>query len=71
MKLKEPKLRAGDFLRSSSRTCTKTWDLRLALLAAGCVELPALDAVREQLKTAEARGHGDEDFIALAKVLGA
>ena len=31
----------------------------------------SLDAVREQLKTAEARGFGDEDFIALAKVLGA
>ncbi len=70
VKLKEPKLRAGDFSPQFSVKHLHK-DLRLASLAAGCVELPALDAVREQLKTAEARGHGDEDFIALSKVLGA
>jgi 3-hydroxyisobutyrate dehydrogenase-like beta-hydroxyacid dehydrogenase len=70
VKLKEPKLRAGDFSPQFSVKHLHK-DLRLASAAAGCVELPALDAVREQLKTAEARGLGDEDFIALAKVLGA
>lgn len=70
VKLKEPKLRAGDFSPQFSVKHLHK-DLRLASLAAGCAELPALDVVREQLKTAEARGHGDEDFIALAKVLGA
>jgi 3-hydroxyisobutyrate dehydrogenase and related beta-hydroxyacid dehydrogenases len=70
VKLKEPKLRAGDFSPQFSVKHLHK-DLRLASLAAGCAELPALDAVREQLKTAEARGFGDEDFIALNKVLGA
>ncbi len=70
VKLKEPKLRAGDFSPQFSVKHLHK-DLRLASAAAGCAELPALDVVREQLKTAEARGHGDEDFIALAKVLGA
>lgn len=70
VKLKEPKLRAGDFSPQFSVKHLHK-DMRLASLAAGCAELPALDAVREQLKTAEARGFGDEDFIALSKVLGA
>jgi 3-hydroxyisobutyrate dehydrogenase-like beta-hydroxyacid dehydrogenase len=70
VKLKEPKLRAGDYSPQFSIKHLHK-DIRLASAAAGCAELPALDAVREQLKTAEARGYGDEDFIALAKVLGA
>ncbi len=70
VKLKEPKLRAGDFSPQFSIKHLHK-DMRLASLAAGCAELPALDAVRERLKTAEARGYGDEDFIALAKVLDA
>lgn len=70
VKLKEPKLRAGDFSPQFSIKHLHK-DLRLASAAAGCAELPALDAAREQLKTAEARGLGDEDFCALAKVLGA
>lgn len=70
VKLKEPKLRGGDFSPQFSVKHLHK-DLRLASLAAGCAELPALDVVREQLKTAEARGHGEEDFIALTKVLGA
>ena len=36
---------------------------------AGCADLPVLDAVREALKTAEARGMGDEDFSAIIKLL--
>ena len=70
VKLKEPKLRADDFSPQFSVKHLHK-DLRLASAAAGCAELPALDVVREQLKTAEARGFGDEDFIALKKVLGA
>jgi len=70
VKLKEPKLRAGDYSPQFSIKHLHK-DLRLASLAAGCAEMPALDVVREQLKTAEARGFGDEDFIALTKVLGA
>lgn len=70
VKLKEPKLRAGDFAPQFSVKHLHK-DLRLASAAAGRVELPALDAVREQLKAAEARGLGDEDFCALQKVLGA
>jgi 3-hydroxyisobutyrate dehydrogenase-like beta-hydroxyacid dehydrogenase len=70
VKLKEPKLRAGDFSPQFSVKHLHK-DMRLASKAAGCAELPALDAVREQLKAAEARGFGDEDFIALQKVLGA
>ena len=69
VKLKEAKLRAGDFSPQFSVKHLHK-DMRLASAAAGCVELPALDAVRIQLKTAEARGYGDEDFIALTKVLG-
>lgn len=70
VKLKEPKLRAHDYAPQFSVKHLHK-DLRLASAAAGCAELPALDVVREQLKTAEARGFGEEDFIALAKVLGA
>lgn len=70
VKLKEAKLRAGDYAPQFSVKHLHK-DMRLASLAAGCAELPALDAVRVQLKTAEARGFGDEDFIALNKVLGA
>lgn len=70
VKLKEAKLRAGDYSPQFSIKHMHK-DMRLASAAAGCAELPALDVVRVQLKTAEARGWGDEDFIALAKVLGA
>jgi 3-hydroxyisobutyrate dehydrogenase len=70
VKLKEPKLRADDYAPQFSVKHLHK-DLRLASSAAGCAELPALDVVRQQLKTAEARGFGDEDFIALKKVLGA
>lgn len=70
VKLKEPKLRSGDFSPQFSIKHLHK-DMRLASAAAGCAELPALDTVREQLKMAEARGYGEEDFIALSKVLGA
>lgn len=67
-KLKESKLRTGDY---SAQFSVKHMhkDMRLAARAAGCDDFPVLDAVREALKTAEARGMGDEDFSALIKVL--
>jgi 3-hydroxyisobutyrate dehydrogenase-like beta-hydroxyacid dehydrogenase len=67
-KLKEPKLKAGDFSpQFSVKHMYK--DLRLASRTAAGGAFPVLDAVREALKTAEARGMGEEDFSALIKVL--
>jgi len=67
-KLKEPKLRAADFSPQFSVKHMHK-DMRLTALAAACNDFPVLDAVREALKTAEARGLGEEDFSALIKVL--
>lgn len=67
-KLKEPKLRARDYAPQFSVKHMHK-DMRLASATAGCADFPLLDAVREQLKTAEARGMGNEDFSALIKVL--
>jgi glyoxylate/succinic semialdehyde reductase len=67
-KLKEPKLRAGDFApQFSVKHMAK--DMRLASGTAASDNFSLLDAVRETLKTAEARGLGDEDFSALIKVI--
>ena len=66
--LKEPKLRAGDFAPQFSVKHMHK-DMRLAAAMAGCADFPLLDAVRETLKTAEARGLGDEDFAAVIKVV--
>jgi 3-hydroxyisobutyrate dehydrogenase-like beta-hydroxyacid dehydrogenase len=68
VKLKEPKLRAGDFSPQFSVKHLHK-DMRLAAATAGCTELPALDAVRQQLKTAEARGLGEMDFAVLITLL--
>jgi len=68
-KLKEPKLRAGDFAPQFSVKHMHK-DLRLASRTAACDDFPVLEAVREALKTAEARGLGDEDFSSLIKVIG-
>ena len=67
-KLKEPKLRARDFSPQFSVKHMHK-DMRLAARTAACDDFSVLDAVRETLKTAEARGMGDEDFSALIKVL--
>jgi len=68
VKLKEPKLRAGDFAPQFSVKHMHK-DLRLASRTAGCDDFPVLEAVRETLKTAEARGMGDEDYSAMIKVV--
>ena len=67
-KLKEPKLRAGDFAPQFSVKHMHK-DMRLMSGSAGCADLPVLDTVREALKTAEARGLGDEDYSAVIKLL--
>jgi len=67
-KLKESKLRTGDFApQFSVKHMYK--DMRLTALTAGGADFPCLAAVREALKTAEARGLGQEDFSAMIKVL--
>jgi glyoxylate/succinic semialdehyde reductase len=68
VKLKEPKLRAADYAPQFSVKHLHK-DLRLAAATAGCADFPGLDATREALKTAEARGMGDEDFSAIIKLL--
>jgi 3-hydroxyisobutyrate dehydrogenase-like beta-hydroxyacid dehydrogenase len=67
-KLKEPKLRAGDFApQFSVKHMAK--DMRLASAGAAGGGHSVLAAVRETLQAAEARGLGDEDFSALIKVV--
>jgi len=67
-KLKEPKLKAGDFApQFSVKHMSK--DMRLALHSPEGAGLPVLGTVRAALHAAEARGWGDEDFSALIKLL--
>jgi 3-hydroxyisobutyrate dehydrogenase-like beta-hydroxyacid dehydrogenase len=67
-KLKEPKLRAGDFSpQFSIKHMLK--DMRLASAMNGCADFPALDTIRECLAKAAASGYADEDFAALIKLL--
>ena len=68
VKLKEPKLRAADFSPQFSIKHLHK-DLRLASATAGCSDFPVLEALRETVKTAEARGLGDEDYSAIIKLL--
>jgi 3-hydroxyisobutyrate dehydrogenase-like beta-hydroxyacid dehydrogenase len=67
-KLKEPKLRAGDFSPQFSVKHMHK-DMRLASATAGAGRLPLLEAARERLRLAEERGWADEDFSALLKLL--
>jgi 3-hydroxyisobutyrate dehydrogenase len=67
-KLKEPKLRAGDFAPQFSVKHMHK-DMRLASATAGKGKLPLLEAVRERLRLAETQGGADEDFSALIKLL--
>ena len=52
---------ARDYLRGQ-------WGV-LAAGMAGCTDFPMLEMLRETLKTAEARGLGDEDMSAVIKLL--
>ncbi|CAM3124437.1 NAD(P)-dependent oxidoreductase [Rariglobus hedericola] len=68
-KLKEPKLRAGDFSpQFSVKHMLK--DVRLASRINGCEDFPVLDTVRDCLAAADRAGYADEDFAALIKLLG-
>ena len=67
--LKEPKLRAGDYApQFSVKHLAK--DVRLAIGAADESSLPLAASVSARLEEALARGMGDEDFVALYKLLG-
>ena len=67
-KLKEPKLRTGDFAPQFSVKHMHK-DMRLASATAGAGRLPLLEAVRERLKLAEDRGSADADFSVLIQLL--
>jgi 3-hydroxyisobutyrate dehydrogenase-like beta-hydroxyacid dehydrogenase len=68
VKLKEPKLRAGDFSpQFSVKHLAK--DLRLAASISGADTLPLLQTVRDRLGAAEGAQLGDEDFAAIIKLL--
>ena len=67
-KLKEPKLRAGDFSpQFSVKHMLK--DMRLASGIDGTAGFPVLDAMRERLAAADAAGLADQDFSVLVKLL--
>lgn len=67
-KLKEGKLRQGDFSpQFSVKHLLK--DLRLASRMNGCEDFPLLDTLREQLAAADRQGLGNEDFSAIVKLL--
>lgn len=67
-KLKEPKLRAGDFSpQFSVKHMLK--DMRLASGIDGTAGFPVLATVRERLAAAEQAGLGNEDFSVLIKLL--
>ena len=67
-KLKEPKLRAGDFSpQFSVKHMLK--DMRLASGIEGTDGFPVLDAMRERLAAADGAGLGDQDFSVLVKLL--
>jgi 3-hydroxyisobutyrate dehydrogenase-like beta-hydroxyacid dehydrogenase len=69
VKLKEPKLRAGEFsAQFSVKHMLK--DMRLASAMNGCEDFPVLDTLRESLAAAERAGWGDEDIAAVIKLLG-
>ncbi|HKB91949.1 MAG TPA: NAD(P)-dependent oxidoreductase [Opitutaceae bacterium] len=67
-KLKEPKLRSGDFSPQFSVKHMHK-DMRLAAGDPDGAKLPLLAAVRDCLKAAEVRGLGDEDISAVIKLL--
>jgi 3-hydroxyisobutyrate dehydrogenase len=67
-KLKEPKLRTGDFSPQFSVKHMHK-DMRLASGATKDAPLPLVEAARERLQLAESHGFADEDFSALLKLL--
>jgi 3-hydroxyisobutyrate dehydrogenase len=69
VKLKEPKLRAGEFSpQFSVKHMLK--DMRLASAMGPSGSLPTLDVLCSRLDAAAKAGHADEDFASLIKLLG-
>jgi 3-hydroxyisobutyrate dehydrogenase len=69
VKLKEPKLRAGDYAAQFSvKHLLK--DLRLTKGADGGADLPLLATMVGQLAAADAAGWSNEDFSAIMKLVG-
>ena len=70
-KLKEPKLRSGDFsAQFSVKHMLK--DMRLAAgMVSGCEDFPVLETMRLRFAAAEQAGLGDQDFCALITLLEA
>ena len=67
-KVKEPKLRSGEFSpQFSVKHMLK--DVRLASRINGFEDFPALDTVRDRLAAAERAGYGDLDYSVLLKLL--
>jgi len=68
-KLKEPKLRSGDFSpQFSVKHMLK--DMRLAAGIGGAESFPVLETMRDRLAQAERAGLGDLDFSVLVQLLG-
>jgi 3-hydroxyisobutyrate dehydrogenase-like beta-hydroxyacid dehydrogenase len=68
-KLKEPKLRTGDYApQFSVKHMLK--DMRLASRIPGGETMPVLNAVRDRLAEADRAGYADQDFSALMKLMG-
>lgn len=69
VKLKEPKLRAGDFSpQFSVKHMLK--DMRLASKMNGCADFLGLEAARESLRRADAAGSSEEDYSVILKYAG-
>lgn len=67
VKLKEPKLRSGDFSpQFSVKHMLK--DMRLASGILGCEDFPVLDTLRDRLAQAERAGYADQDFSVLIRL---
>jgi 3-hydroxyisobutyrate dehydrogenase-like beta-hydroxyacid dehydrogenase len=68
VKLKEPKLRQGDFSAQFSIKHLHK-DMRLAQATAGAGKFPLLDELRALLQRAEAQGLGDDDYSGTIQLL--
>ena len=68
-KLKEPKLRAGDYSPQFSVKHMAN-DMRLASKMGSAEEFPMLAAIKQRLEDAESAGFEEEDFASMMKLLG-
>lgn len=69
VKLKEPKLRAGDYApQFSVKHMHKDMRLASATAKAAGADYPLLETVRDRLNKAETTGYGDDDFSSLIRL---